>query len=90
MAYNDNQSPLKGKTMNISIGMAIRITPENRNSLAIVNGGLVPAQDAEGCYFFFPYSYDSFCEIVEEKTFFDIFEFGNTENDKFFVDVHMR
>lgn len=76
--------------MNISIGMAIRITSENRNSLAIVNGGLVPAKEAEGCYFFFNYSYDSFCAIVDEKTFNDIYEFSNTENEKFFVDVHMR
>ena len=76
--------------MNIPIGIAIRITPENRTSLAIINGGLVPAQEAEGSYFFFSYTYDSFCDIIAEKRFFDRFEFSYPENDKFFVDVHMR
>ena len=74
-----------------SIGMAVRITKDNHQKLSIVNGGVVPRisenPNEELVYFYFPYHYDSSCEILLKSEFDKRFEFGNTERTDQFVDV---
>lgn len=70
-----------------SIGMAIKITKDNCEKIAVVNGGIVPKIEEVITYFYFPYDYDSSCQILSEEVFKDNYRFNNLENDKFFVDV---
>lgn len=75
--------------MKKSIGMAIKITAENREKLAIVNGGIAPDPETlnDHTYFFFPYDFDSSCDILSEDKFRAKYMFANWQNDDCFVDV---
>ena len=71
-----------------NVGMAIRITEKNRDKLGVVNGGIVPEIEEVNTYFVFPYKFDEHCLILPEDVFFDNYEFANTPNDEYFVDIN--
>ena len=70
-----------------SVGMAIMITDDNREKIAVVNGGVTPEMESARTYFYFPYSYDSHTEILSEQVFFMKYRFANTQERDCFVDV---
>ena len=75
-------------------GQAIKITPENREAIAIVNGGIVPHESLleleDPSYFVTPYDPNGFNEIFEEDLFNDCYEFVEDEDPSWFVDVMAR
>ena len=76
--------------MQPSVGMAIRITPDNISQIAVVNGGVVPEVEEYPLmsFFFFPYNFDAHCEVLFADEFWTRFEFANKPNDCYFVDVN--
>ena len=76
--------------MKKSIGMAIRITEDNREKLSVVNSGIVPeVEENETTYFYFPYSPFESCAIYPHNEFFTRYEFANQEATNVFVDVNL-
>ena len=73
--------------MSKSVGMAIRITPENIEKISIVNAGLVPEVEEGPTYFIFPYDYNAHVTILPEYAFRENFAFANTEDPTCFVDI---
>lgn len=71
-------------------GMAIRITPLNRNLIAVVNAG-VPAPEAEDRhndeYFILPYEPTAKSCIVPGYVFRENFEFAAPRSDNYFVQI---
>ena len=72
-------------------GQAIKITPENREAIAIVNHGIVPHESifesGKASYFITPYDPNGFNEIFGEDLFNDFYEFVEDEDPSCFVDV---
>jgi hypothetical protein len=79
---------MKGNIVTKSVGMAIRITENNREQIAVVNRGVVPRIEEVTTYFFFPYNYNTHCHILSEAEFLRTYEFANDENLNYFVDVN--
>jgi len=75
-------------------GQAIKITPENREAIAIVNHGIIPHESIleldKPSYFITPYDPNDFNEIFEEDLFNDCYEFVEDEDPSCFVDVMAR
>ena len=75
-------------------GQAIKITPENREAIAIVNHGLLPNESifklGKALYFITPYDPNAFNAIFEEDLFNYFYEFVEDEDPSFFVDVVAR
>ena len=75
-------------------GQAIKITPENREAIAIVNLGIIPHESIleldKPLYFIIPYDPNGFNEIFEEDLFNDFYEFVEDEDPSCFVDVVAR
>jgi hypothetical protein len=76
--------------MQKSVGMAIRITQDNIEKIAVVNGGLVPEPEELPLmsFFYFPYDFNAHTEILLADEFWRRFDFANTPNDGYFVDVN--
>ena len=72
-------------------GQAIKISPENREAIAIVNHGIVPHESilelGKASYFITPYDPNAFNAIFEEDLFNYFYEFVEDEDPSFFVDV---
>ena len=72
-------------------GQAIKITPENREAIAIVNHGIVPHKSifksGKASYFITPYDPNGVNEIFGEDLFNDFYEFVEDEDPSCFVDV---
>ena len=75
-------------------GQAIKITPENREAIAIVNHGIVPHESifklGKASYFITPYDPNGFNEILPKDLFNDFYEFVEDEDPSCFVDVVAR
>ena len=75
-------------------GQAIKITPENREAIAIVNHGIIPHESVleldKPSYFITPYDPNGFNEIFGEDLFNDFYEFVEDEDPSCFVDVVAR
>ena len=75
-------------------GQAIKITPENREALALVNHGIVPHESifklGKASYFITTYDPNGFNEIFGEDLFNDFYEFVEDEDPSCFVDVVAR
>ena len=76
--------------MQKSVGMAIRITPENIGQIAVVNGGVVPVAEELPLmsFFYFPYDPNAHTEILLADEFWRRFDFANRPYDTHFVDVN--
>lgn len=72
------------------VGMAIRITPENRYQIAVVNQG-VPAPEAEARsndeYFILPFEPTAVATILPGYVFRQNFEFAAPRSDTHFVQI---
>ena len=64
---------------------AIRITPQNRQKLDILNGGLVPGEDETESYFIYPAEPFEPCQIIDADDFHRMYEFLMTEDDRYLV-----
>ena len=75
-------------------GQAIKITPENREAIAIVNHGIVPHKSifksGKASYFITPYDPNGVNEIFGEDLFNDFYEFVEDEDPSCFMDVVAR
>ena len=75
-------------------GQAIKITPENREAIAIVNHGIVPHESifalGKASYFITPYDPNGVNEILPKDLFNDFYEFVEDEDPSCFVDVVAR
>jgi hypothetical protein len=73
-----------------SCGMAILLTKDNVDKIAVVNGGVVPEFEPLPAmqFFVFPYNHNAHCEILWADKFWAKYEFANTPNDTHFVDIN--
>ena len=76
--------------MYIALGMAIEITEENRYSLAVVNGGVVPNLEAVKTYFYYPSSFDGHAQILPYFLFNERYKFTYPEDPTCFIEVDKK
>ena len=75
-------------------GQAINISAENREAIAIVNGGIVPHESLleleDPSYFVTPCDPEAYNEILGIDEFCSRFVFVEHENGSYFCDVALR
>lgn len=89
---NETTNPKGNEMFKPSVGMAILLTKDNCPKVAVVNSGLVPEIEPLPAmqFFVFPYDYNAHAEILWADEFWLKYEFANTPDENYFVDINEK